>query len=256
MHGKHFVFHSFLVLLLLFTFLVLELVLLDHVQLSGQAFHLILVLIDLCLVHVDFGCHGLQLFVLFVQCCLHRVHFLHIDIAGTFHDVVLQFFLHFFFFVQSQFFFHNFFCLRDEAFLQILNFFEQFVSLGVSSFKPPPSVDILRIFEFFGQSLDLDLFLEQLLLEMVDLFLEWPDAHVFLVGNLLLGLEVLDDELEDLDVVALLGELLLAFLERVFHDADLLVEQRQFVVASNQVCAQLVALVHHLFVFLLQPVVF
>ena len=80
-------------------------------------------------------------------------------------------------------------------------------------------MDILRIFEFFGQSLDLDLFLEQFLLEMMDLFLEWPDAHVLLVGDLLLGLEVLDDELEDVDVVALLGELLLALLERVFHDA-------------------------------------
>jgi len=47
----------------------------------------------------------------------------------------------------------------------------------------------------------------------------------------------LDDEFEDVDILTLLCKLLFTFLERVFHDADLFVQQGEFIIPPDQVRA-------------------
>jgi len=69
------------------------------------------------------------------------------------------------------------------------------------------------------------------------LFFQRTYTHVLFVGYFLLGFQVLDNEFEDVDVLALLCKLLFTFLERVFHDAYLFVQQGEFVIPPDQVRA-------------------
>ena len=72
---------------------------------------------------------------------------------------------------------------------------------------------------------------------MMHLFFQRAYTHVLFVGYFLLGFQVLDYEFEDVDVLTLLCKLLFTFLKRVFHDADLFIQQGEFVIPPDQVCA-------------------
>mmetsp|Transcript_56815 Transcript_56815/g.123670 ORF Transcript_56815/g.123670 Transcript_56815/m.123670 type:complete len:219 (-) Transcript_56815:1804-2460(-) len=195
LHGHHFFLDSILVAFLLLAFLVLEVVLFDHVEFGGESLHFVFVLVDLGLVHIDFGRHALELLVLLPQRSLHGVHALDVDVPAALHDVVLQLPLHLLLLVEFEFLLHHFFGLGDKAFLQVLDFLEEFVSFGIGAFESAPSVDVLRVLELFTQRFDFDLLLQQLLLEVVHLLLERPDALVLLVADFLLSFEILDHEL-------------------------------------------------------------
>lgn len=64
------------------------------------------------------------------------------------------------------------FSLSNQSLLQSLDLGDHFVCIGVSSFKFSPSVDIHGVLEFIGKTSDLELFFNELLLEIVDLILK------------------------------------------------------------------------------------
>eukprot|EP00961_Rhodomonas_salina_P192989 2604133-Rhodomonas_salina.4 len=116
----------------------------------------------------------------------------------------------------------------------------------VGALEFAPAVDVHRVLQLLGEGLDLGALGEELALEVVDLVAEHVDVGGLLLEHVQLALQVVDLELQHPDVFQPLAVLHLALVQRRLLDLDLLVQQRELVVAPNQLRAEDVALVDHL----------
>ena len=124
-----------------------------------------------------------------------------------------------------------------------MDLLQELPRIRVGAFELPPPVVVEGIFEFFRQSLDLETFVEKLLVQGEGLFLEFVDLTGLGLDDLELTGEVTDLELQETDVLKALLVLDLSLAEGRLENLDLLVEQGQFIVPSDQLGAEDVTLV-------------
>lgn len=170
-------------------------------ELTGESLNLVLVLVDLSLVHIKFGSHGLHLASLFLKVLLiDRELFsdLRAWLAGK---EILQLDVELLLFLDDDILLHNLFSLLDQTLLQGLYLLEHLPGIRVSALELSPSVVVKRIFEFLRQSLDLKSLSKKLLLQVIDLLSEVSDLSRLRLDNAQLALEISDLELKKTDVL-------------------------------------------------------
>ena len=170
-------------------------------ELTGESLNLVLVLVDLSLVHIKFGSHGLHLASLFLKVLLiDRELFsdLRAWLAGK---EILQLDVELLLFLDDNILLHNLFSLLDQTLLQGLYLLEHLPGIRVSALELSPSVVVKRIFEFLRQSLDLKSLSKKLLLQVIDLLSEVSDLSRLRLDNAQLALEISDLELKKTDVL-------------------------------------------------------
>ena len=170
-------------------------------ELTGESLNLVLVLVDLSLVHIKFGSHGLHLASLFLKVLLiDRELFSNLRawLAGK---EILQLDVELLLFLDNDILLHNLFSLLDQTLLQGLYLLEHLPGIRVSALELSPSVVVKRIFEFLRQSLDLKSLSKKLLLQVIDLLSEVSDLSRLRLDNAQLALEISDLELKKTDVL-------------------------------------------------------
>jgi len=223
--------------------LLLVVLALHVLEFSGQALDLVLVLVDLGLVHVKLGGHSLHLVRLLLQVLLVDRELFSDFRARLSSQQVLQLDVELLLLLDHHIFLHDFFSLFDETFLQGLDLLEELPGVGVGALQLPPPVVVERVFELLGEGLDLEAFVEELLVQGEGLFLEFVDLTGLGLDDLELTGEVTDLELQETDVLKALLVLDLSLAEGRLENLDLLVEQGQFVVPSDELGAEDVTLV-------------
>lgn len=170
-------------------------------ELTGESLNLVLVLVDLSLVHIKFGSHGLHLASLFLKVLLiDRELFsdLRAWLAGK---EILQLDVELLLFLDNDILLHNLFSLLDQTLLQGLYLLEHLPGIRVSALELSPSVVVKWIFEFLRQSLDLKSLSKKLLLQVIDLLSEVSYLSRLRLDNAQLALEISDLELKKTDVL-------------------------------------------------------
>ncbi len=170
-------------------------------ELTGESLNLVFVLVDLSLVHIKFGSHGLHLASLFLKVLLiDRELFsdLRAWLAGK---EILQLDVELLLFLDDDILLHNLFSLLDQTLLQGLYLLEHLPGIRVSALELSPSVVVKWIFEFLRQSLDLKSLSKKLLLQVIDLLSEVSDLSRLRLDNAQLALEISDLELKKTDVL-------------------------------------------------------
>ena len=81
-------------------------------------------------------------------------------------------------------------CLVDESLLQSFDLLLHLVDVRVCAFEVSTAMDVEWVFEFFGESLDLELLLDQLVLQREDLVFVDSDFTTFFHEDLQLSLQV------------------------------------------------------------------
>ncbi len=192
-------------------------------QFSRQPLDLILVLVDLRLVHVEFGCHGLHLVGLLLQVLLVDGQLFSDFGAGLTSKQVFEFDVEFLFFLDDDVLLNNLLGLLNQSLLECLDLLEHLPSVGISALEFPPAVAVERVFEFLRKRFDTETFGEQLLVEVDDFVAEVVDLAGLGTDNPEFALEVSNRVVKDPDVFKSLLVLVLALAEGGLQDLDLLV---------------------------------
>ncbi len=137
---------------------------------SGKSFNLILVLIDLCLIHVELSSHCFHLTCLFFQVLLIDRQLLGNLWSWLSCKKILKLNIELFFLLNDNVFFNNFFSFFDESLLECLDLVKHFPSIWISTLKLSPSMTIQWILKLFRKCFNLESFSQKLLLETVNLF--------------------------------------------------------------------------------------
>ena len=133
-------------------------------ELSGQSFDFILVLIDLSLIHVELGSHSLHLTGLLLEVLLVDGELFSNFRARLSSEEVLKLYVELFLLLDNDILLDNFLSLLDQSLLQGHDLLEHFISIWVSSFELSPSVAVQWVLELFREGLDLESLGQQLLL--------------------------------------------------------------------------------------------
>ena len=181
----------FLVLLVeLLSFLLLIVLPANLLDLLHDSLNVVFVLVGACLVHVDLACHFLQLASPRVQTLLQNWQFLSCLKSRLFlHDLSdlldLLFLL-----VHQHLLLDHLLRLVDQSLLQSFYLLLHLVDVWVCAFEVSTAMDVEWVFEFFGESLDLELLLDQLVLQREDLVFVDSDFTTFFHEDLQLSLQV------------------------------------------------------------------
>ena len=224
-------------------------------QLASKSLDLVLVLVDLRLVHVELGGHGLHLAGLLLQVLLVDRQLLgHLGTRLS-RQQVLQLDVELFLLLDDDVLLNDLLGLLDEALLQGLDLLQHLPGVGVRALELPPSVVVQWVLQLFREGLDLEALSEELLLQVVNLLPEVADLRGLRLHDPQLGLQVGDFELQQPDVFKPLLVLHLTLCQSALEDLDLLVEECELVVPPDELRAEDVPLVDDVLVVLLQLLV-
>lgn len=165
-------------------------------ELAGETFDLVFVLIDLGLVHVELSSHSLHLVSLFLKVLLVDGELFSNFRTGLSSQEVLQLNVELLLLLDHDILLNDFFSLLDESLLKGLDLLEQLPSVGIGTLKLSPSVVVQGVLEFFGKSLDLEAFIKQLLVKREGFFLELFNLRSLGLYDLQLTSEITDLELK------------------------------------------------------------
>lgn len=236
--------------------LLFEILPFHFLKLAGESLDLVLVLVDLRLVHVELGSHRLHLVGLLLQVLLIHAQLLADLRTWGPSKQALEFDVDLLLLLNLNVLFNNLFGLLDEPLLERLDFLEQLPSFWVRALKLAPTVIVQRVFQLFRQGLDLELFGHQLSLQSECFLAKVTNLGCLVLDNSQLALEITDAELQQLDVLKTLLVLELTLSQSSLKNLDLLVQQSQFVVSSDELRAKDVTLVDGLLHLLLGKFVF
>ena len=135
----------------LFAALLFEVSALHLLELSGKALDLVLVLVDLGLVHVEFGRHCFHLRSFLFEILLIDWKLFSNFGAWLSSEEVLQLDIQLLLFLNDDVFLNNFFSLFNKTFLKSLNLLKHFPSVRIGAFQLSPPVIVQRVFKFFWQ---------------------------------------------------------------------------------------------------------
>lgn len=149
----------------------------------------------------------------------------------------------------------DFFSLLDESLLESLDLLEEFPSLGVGTLELSPSVVVERVLKFLRECLYLEFLSHKLSLKGKRLLAEILNLSSLTLDKAELALKISDAELKELDVLKTLLVLELSLGEGRLENLDLLVEESQLVIPTNQLCSKDVTFVDSLLHLLLRELV-
>lgn len=113
--------------------------------------------------------------------------------------------------MDQNFLFDDLLSFKNESFLKCFNLLLHFVDIWVGTLEVSTTVDIQRILEFFGKSLNFEFLLNQFGLKVKDLiFVSW-DAVTFLHEDLKLSFEILLFVIKQFKISQSLSECSLSF---------------------------------------------
>lgn len=158
--------------------------------------------------------------------------------------------------LNDHVFLNDLLSLLNQTLLECLDLLEHLPGVRVSAFKLPPSMVVEWVFELFGEGLHGETLVEELLVEVDNLVLEVRDLISLRLNNSEFALEISDGVVEDLDVQETLLVLVLTLRQGCLQNLDLLIQQSQFVVSSNELSTEHVSLVNHFSDFLLLDLMF
>ena len=213
-------------------------------KLASQTLDFVLVLVDLGLVHVELGGHRLHLRSLLLEILLINRQLLGDFGAWLPGEEVLELDVKLLLLLDSNVLFDDLLGFLDESLLESLDLQEELEGVWVSTLQLSPSVVVEGVLQLFGQGLDLQAFLLEGVSETEYLFLVLGNLRSLCLLDLELALELTDLVLEQLDVFEALIVLDLTLAERDLEDLDLLVEEGQFIVPSDQLGSEDVSLGH------------
>lgn len=212
-------------------------------ELSGQSFDFILVLVDLSLIHVKLCSHGLHLTRLLLQILLIDGKLFSNFWARLSSEEVLKLDVKLLLFLNDDILLDNFLSLLDQSLLQGHDLLEHFVSIWVSTFELSPSMAVERILKLLGKCLDLKSLSEQLLLQVVDLLSQVWDLRSLGLDDSQLGFVVSDFELKKSDILESLLILNFTSGESGLKNLDLLVKEGKLVVSSDELGTKDISLI-------------
>ena len=153
-------------------------------QFSRETLNFVFVLVDLRLVHVEFCGHGFHLVGFFFKVLLVDGELLGDFGTRLTGEEGFELDIELLLLLNHDVFFHDFFSLFDKAFLKGLDLLKELPSVGVGALKLPPPVIIQRVLQLLRQSLHLQPFIKELLVERESFFLQLIDLRSLRLDNL------------------------------------------------------------------------
>ena len=226
------------------TALLLVVLSLHLLELAGQSLDLILVLVDLSLVHVEFGSHGFHLVGLLLQVLLVDGKLfgnLRTWLSG---QEVLEFDVELFLLLDGHVLLDDLLSFLDQTLLEGLDLEQELKGVRVRTLKLSPSVVVEWVLKLFGKGLDLKALFLKCVAETEHLFLVLSDFRRLGFLNLELTLVLTDLVTEKLDILKPLVVLNFTLSERDLQNLDLLVKESQLVISADQLSSQNIPLSH------------
>ena len=125
---------------------------------SSETLNFVLILVNLSLVHVELGSHGLHLRGLLLEVLLVNRQLLGDFGARLSGKQVLQLNVELFFLLDGHVLLNDLLSFLDESLLEGLNLEEELEGIGVSALELSPSVVVKRVFKLFREGLHLKSF--------------------------------------------------------------------------------------------------
>ena len=226
------------------TSLLLVVLPLHLLELTSQALDLVLVLVDLGLVHVEFGSHSFHLVGLLLQVLLVDGKLfgnLRTWLSG---QEVLEFDVELFLLLDGHVLLDDLLSFLDQTLLEGLDLEQELKGVRVRTLKLSPSVVVERVLKLFGKGLDLKALLLKGVAETKYLFLVLGDFRRLGFLNLEFTLVLTDLVTEQLDILKPLVVLNFTLSERDLQNLDLLVKESQLVISADQLSSQNIPLSH------------
>ena len=226
------------------TSLLLVVLSLHLLELASQPLNLVLVLVDLSLVHVEFGSHGFHLVGLLLQVLLVDGKLfgnLRTWLSG---QKVLELDVELFLLLDGHVLLDHLLGLLDQTLLEGLDLEQELKGVRVRTLKLSPSVVVERVLKLFGKGLDLKALFLKCVAETEHLFLVLSDFRRLGFLNLEFTLVLTDLVTEQLDILEPLVVLNFTLSERDLQNLDLLVKESQLVISADQLSSQNIPLSH------------